>query len=197
MEEKKMTDEEIVNALDKTKQELANINPEDDDYDKLLAVKKIVDYCHYLIRRLQSENEQLRNAKTIYESVDYCADDLAKALKTIDEQQAEIERLTRELDELFDRHAKENQAASLLIEKRNNEIAELQKQVDELKAENTELYKEHTTLIAGSILQKKQAVKDTAKEILQTIMSIIKKSNGFLAEEVVRILAKQNGVEVE
>ena len=39
--------------------------------------------------------------------------------------------------------------------------------------------------------------KDTAKEILQTIMTIIKKSDCFLPEEVVEILAKQNGVEVE
>lgn len=44
---------------------------------------------------------------------------------------------------------------------------ELQKQVDELKEENKELYKENTTLIAGSILERKDIAKDTAKEILQ------------------------------
>lgn len=130
MEEKKMTDEEIVNALDKTKQELANINPEDDDYDKLLAVKKIVDYCHYLIRRLQSENEQLRNAKTIYESVDYCADDLAKALKTIDEQKAEIERL------------KEKFSISHYRDSWKNKFFKAQEEVERLTEENTELQKQ-------------------------------------------------------
>lgn len=53
-----------------------------------------------------------------------------------------------------------------------NLLLEKQKQVDKLKAENTELYKEHTTVIAGSILQKKQAVKDTAKEIYELIDAV-------------------------
>ena len=44
---------------------------------------------------------------------------------------------------------------------------------------------------------KEQTFKETSKEILQTIMNIIKKSDGFLAEEVIRIMAKQNGVKVE
>lgn len=39
--------------------------------------------------------------------------------------------------------------------------------------------------------------KETAKEVLQTIMDIIKKSDCFLSQEVVRILAKNRGVEVE
>lgn len=43
--------------------------------------------------------------------------------------------------------------------------AELQKQVNTLKTENTELHKEHTTLIAGSILKQQDIVKNTAEEI--------------------------------
>ena len=117
-------------------------------------------------------------------------------LDLIHRLQSENERLTRESDEMFDRHAKENQAASLLIEKRNNEIAELQKQVDELKAENTELYKEHTTLIAGSILQKKQAVKDTVKEIYDFAKGFFTwDEEGFVRE--LKELVQGYGVEVE
>ena len=70
-------------------------------------------------------------------------------------------------------------------------LLEKQKQVDELKAENTELYKEHTTLIAGSILQKKQAVKDTAKEILDMLYTPMPKTN------IVIEIKKRYGVEVE
>ena len=69
------------------------------------------------------------------------------------------------------------------VERQN---AELQKQVDELNFDKNLLQK---------LLEKRE--KDTAKEILQTIMYIIKKSNGFLAEEVIRIMAKQKGVEVD
>lgn len=94
----------------------------------------------------------------------------------------------------------------------NNEKLELQKQVNELKAENTELYKEHTTLIAGSILQKEQVKKDTAKEIFYKIFELLccfttqGKSEDYnegyidcLAEVDKRLqnLAKEYGVEVE
>ena len=52
----------------------------------------------------------------------------------IADKSAEIERLTEESNEMFDRHSIENQAASLSIEKRNKENSELKKQVDEYKA---------------------------------------------------------------
>lgn len=81
----------------------------------------------------------------------------------------------------------------------NIERLELQKQVDELKAENTELYKERTTLIAGSILQKQQAVKDTAKEILDKAIIIDKNTGnkGFICIEALTELCKNKGAEVE
>ena len=52
------------------------------------------------------------------------------------------------------------------IERLTEERNDLQKQVDELKFENTELYKERTALIAGSILEKQNIIKDTVKDLL-------------------------------
>lgn len=93
-------------------------------------------------------------------------------------------------------------------------IFELQEQVDELTRKNIafatvidsyENGEVSAETVATAITRyyepiakkfKEQAVKDTAQEILQRIMNIIKKSDGFLAQEVVRIMAKQKGVEV-
>ena len=44
-----------------------------------------------LINELESENELLRNAKVVYETVDYCYEDLKKAEKRIAELEKEIE----------------------------------------------------------------------------------------------------------
>ena len=81
---------------------------------------------------------------------------------------AEIERLTEESDEMFDRHAKENQAASILIEQRNNEIAELQKKVDILQESHYITYE--------------RAVKTTAQKILQDLFYFIDGNNFWLEE---------------
>ena len=73
------------------------------------------------------------------------------------------------------------------------ENAKLQKQVDEQDQEIDRLEK----VVHDQAEQYYDLEQRTAKEILQKIMNIIKKSDGFLAEEVVRIMAKQKGVEVE
>ena len=59
-----------------------------------------------------------------------------------------------------------------LILKQKAEITELQKQVDKLKSENTELYKEHTTLIAGSIIEKQDIIKATADKIFRQVLKL-------------------------
>jgi hypothetical protein len=46
-----------------------------------------------LINELESENETLRNAKVVYETVDYCYEDLKKAEKRIAELEGEITKL--------------------------------------------------------------------------------------------------------
>ena len=174
-----------------------------------------------LIHRLQDENEQLKSTK-------HRASWKAKFFKA----QAEIERLkeekTKEVFGLLDQyekaeadvHSMEREADGYRktiaeLQKQVDEIKEerenmqavifgleedkrlLQKQVDELKTENTELYKEHTTVIAGSILQKKQAVKDTAKEICDLILEHWEKKQ-FVECDWLRVaISEKYGVEVE
>ena len=84
-----------------------------------------------------------------------------------------------------------------------NRLLQNQKQVDELKEENKELYKENTMLIAGSILERKDIAKDTAKEILGELGLFFKGTTfrkGYefkKIDEKLKELAKNNGVEVE
>lgn len=143
--------------------------------------------------------------------------------QTIADQKAEIERLTEENTQL----EKDVHDMSWVIkihkycvganhcQNRSDGEFELQRQVDELKSENTELYKEHTTLIAGSILEKQNTVKDTAKEILPEMLARAKRlkeqfdstTYGTNREhliatieieiEGIKNLAKRYGVEVE
>lgn len=109
----------------------------------------------------------------------------------------EIERLTERetfLENAWKTSLESTQTVEIALKANRAREEELQKQVDELK-ERAKIDLENEK--NWGKIQTKQAVKDTAKEILQKIMNIIKKSDGFLAEEVVRIMAKQNGVEVE
>ena len=226
MEEKKLTDEEIVKAL-----ECCAVEPCEDCGNCPRFTKEKL--CHKanakqsldLIHRLQSENEKLKPKKILANRVysdatlkGWKKEDLIEQIRILEhnwaaaeetlnnssknaekllaEQKAEIERLTRELDDTISMN-------EMYVEKvREND--ELQKQVDELTAEKEDLYFQNQNLQTyidnhEPIWKRntEQAVKDTAKEILQKIMNIIKKSNGFLAEEVIRILAKQFCVEVE
>lgn len=189
MNEKKLTDEEIVKDIERSTGMPS--------YWKSIVLD--------LIHRLQDENELLKQEKQL-------AYDTVKGYSLTDiEQKAEIERLTeycgmfergeigspmtndkmlalekekielqKQVDGLIEENGiiKSNPAMIvgrslgktireklLNYDRMKEQNDELQKQVDELKAENTELYKERTTLIAGSILQKQNIVKDTAKEI--------------------------------
>ena len=164
-----ITDEEIEKALQFKAEHDAKMAYIDGCAYKIIRVADVIDFIH----RLQAENEKLRNAKTIYESVDYCADDLAKALKTIDEKQAEIERLTEEANQDTVTHI-DICTENLSLRKQN---AELQKQVDELKEELEKAYEIERANIQAEIAEagtschwcKQQAVKDTANEILTEI----------------------------
>ena len=143
MEEKELTDEEIVKALNKTKQELANISPEDDDYDKLLTVKTIVDYCHDLIHRLQGkigeyerklEDGELVSKEWHDEQVLHLEEQCQQFLYDFEQQKSEIERLTSTVNrlEFADKCGRKMRALDI------KENAELQKKVDELSTEKTD-----------------------------------------------------------
>lgn len=251
MEEKKLTDEEIVKAL-----EHCGSNHKDNSceicpfrhvancYDTVLH-----DNALDLIHRLQSEikeyetlfdisnerkyrkmfNEEWK--KEYQKDLDKQVEGIIAGFPDFDlvyklyfEQKAKIKRLTEEKKTAwrkFKEKVDECIELSMLLDKRASERAELQKQVDELKEKIMNLksamisrvaIKSYDTMLTtpddveeifGDAYESEfnkflgQAVKDTAKELLQKIMNIIKKSNGFLAEEVIRIMAKQKGVEVE
>lgn len=129
MNDIKLTDEEIINALDKTKQELANISPEDDDYDKLLTVKTIVDYCHDLIHSLQSENKELRTESDRMVAEHLAFVELAK--KADEQQKAEIAELKAQCSKSSYRDSWKNK-----FFKANEEIKRLKDEKEEIKLFN-------------------------------------------------------------
>lgn len=162
MEEKKLTDEEIVKIFE----HCAN----NDDCEKCkcyYAEDKITgEFCHFetmdiyikllaIIHRLQSESV---------------------------EQKAEIERLKAEINQR--REMMSRMDCNYATELQKN--GEIQKQVKSLTEENKELYKENTTLIAGSILERKDIAKDTAKEILQGFDKWLKQAIGDSYDKAVR-----------
>ncbi len=150
------------------------------------------------IEQLSKDYESVVEMNTLFQADHKLMSDKLIALEVeTNNQQAEIERLTEESNEMFDRHSIENQAASLLIDKRNKENSKLQKQVDELTAFKTEA-------ISMSLYGKGRkdgeevAVKDTAKKIYSGLLKefSIRKSCGN-ADVVVREMALRYGVEVE
>lgn len=207
MEEKKLTDEEIVKALDKTKQDLANISPEDDDYDKLLTVKTIVDYCHDLIHRLQGENATLESE--LKKELDEHEEFTKKAKAEIErlkekfsishykdswknkffKAQEELERLTEEKDKY-----QEKWQTSYM-----NEL-NLQKQVEKLTAFKNEAISTSLYEVGRKDGEEvaEEIKKDTAKEILGVILAREFEKGDYLTDDELHELFKERyGVEVE
>ena len=114
----------------------------------------------------------------------------------INRQKAEIERLAEEknelLDELIDKRGKMDKAQQevYIYQDRNYE---LQKQVDELKA--NQVIECHGMLKGCDMVN--QAVKDTAKEILQELYDQIDENTPKWVEVQIKIIAKRKGVEVD
>ena len=155
--------------------------------------EKIINELHKTIDKQKAEIEQLKtfiDFKTANVMCEKCKEQIVKA---------ETERLTAEIDQR--REMMHRMDCNYATELQKN--AELQKQVNELKTENTELYKEHTALIAGSILAKQNIVKDTAKEILTELDlffngTTFRKGYEFKKiNEKLKEIAKRNGIEVE
>lgn len=151
-ENKQLADEMIINSLKAVgKETLAFAYDKEKRRFNYVTAQEILDLIHRL-------KDDYSNLKERYVKV------LDLNEKVITEQKTEIERLKTEFKSDY-KNSWRNKFFTAL-----EENAELQKQVDKLKAENTELYKEHTTLIAGSILQKEQVKKDTAKEIFTELL---------------------------
>lgn len=105
-----------------------------------------------------------------------------EVVKVIDEQNIEINNL-----------AEENNSLKLKVQGLEEENASFGSSINEA-AELIHKKNERISQLENSL---DAAVKQKAKDILSTLMHIVKKSDGFLSEEVIRIMAKQNNVEVE
>ena len=207
MEEKKLTDKEIIQALDCGC--LAVVFGEHCEKCVLHDIEScniVPDAIVDLIHRLQSENERLKKQvkqglKDMKLEVGIRDKEIERLTEENELKTAQVGLLTGQVkylkmcgDNFLADCEKLQKQVDELTEERENMQAEIMRFEDmKFTQEHCDLYKENEWLKAS--LQ--QAVKDTAKEILQTIMNIMKKSDCFLAEDVVRILAKQNGVEVE
>lgn len=199
MEEKKLTDEEYIERLEYCQHPMSCCICKYEN-NCFLDNKKTVN----LIRRLQGEIERLTEELAEEKKLYFDMQDVAvsrymencQLIKQRNELQQQVEKLTEELatakQELVNeqRYYENAYSKACQLETQN---AELQKQVDELKVENTELHKEHTILIAGSILQKQDIAKDTAKEILTKIRN----NDGYLNQANWIDLCNRFGVEVE
>ena len=183
--EKKLTDEEIAKAILQSIEYSKTITYFDEWGNfKSIFVKDALD----LIHRLQDENERLTEWKD-------------KLQDTKDELEQQL------IDTGFKEYCEENKRLT-------EENAELQKQVDELKqqflstCENCHLKKDIEMLR----YKKEQAVKDTAKEILQEAENLLHECAMEYANaghkdyfgvceniswKVIRKIAKDKGVEVE
>lgn len=202
MEEKKLTDEEIVKALECCA--TISVNPYlrgeciDCPYfqkhiDCVEGRRSEMD-CIDLIHRLKDENESLKKREKIAdEDLNNVSNEWANCRDENAKLKAEIERLTAEINQRRERMSRMDCNYATELQKK----AKLQKQVDELKTENKELYKEHTTLIAGSILKQQDIVKDTAREILQELYDQIDENTPKWVGVQIKIIAKRKGVEVE
>ena len=176
MKEKKLTDEEIVRAL------------------KMQPVYNIVLYLEQginatdildLINRLQSENKALHKL-TSKTQIDLMFDQA----KTIENQKAEIERLTDTLNQYIN--------GELINVETMGKIISLEKQVDELKVklEIAEGTKDRLTIFDRIAIHDK-AVKDTAKEICDLILEHWEKKQ-FVECDWLRVaISERYGVEVE
>ena len=185
-DEKKLTDEEIVKAL-----EICSKWSKAEDCDKcpLSPIKQcrannVEEYAVDLIHRLQAEKQ-----KVVQDY--YCA------RQTCDEQKAEIERLTEKDKKNVD-----------IIHTAMNDHIKLQKQVDELTDKLKKILlgvKADEMLVAKGV---EQAVKDTAKKYAKAICKELwnrgKTPDGKMFDygdltsiDVWRIAKEQFGVEVE
>lgn len=195
MVEKKLTDEVVVAKNAITDEEIAKAILQQIEYnagipyiDEWLKVKtiKFTDILNF-IHRLQAENKELKSPKfaswklKFFNLKEEFDKELAEHEAFTKKAKAEIERLTEELkncgQELIESHREQEE-----LQDRNYE---LQRQVDELKV-----------YFASEKVCSKQAVKDTAKEILRMADEINKGGQNDLCELEVAI-KERYGVEVE
>lgn len=226
MEEKKLTDEEIVKAFEDEKQFLLEEqertgNTPDTQliYVRGEAVFEILD----LIHRLQAENDRLNDMKftqehcDLYKENEWLKAEIKRELADHEEftkkANEEIERLTEELDlanETIDRNNKRYEKVSIERQKALDRVdyledallekirrnAETQKQVDELE---NRFENKTCCSMSENCSMVQQAVKDTAKEIIKWIKrnGILEYGGYVIHDSTIEQICKKYGVEVE
>ena len=94
-----------------------------------------------LISELESENETLRNAKVVYETVDYCYEDLKKAEKRIAELEKVYDRQVRIINDLNIEVVKEQKKLPKFAEKLKDKAIRRQEFIGELAIDDIEYVK--------------------------------------------------------
>ena len=195
MEEKKLTDE-AVNATAKSLKWVCNQIPNDlgnSNEEKMLKCIQL--YCQQgiaVIERLQSENKELKSPKFASWKLKFF-----NLKEEFDKELSEHEEFTKkakaEIERLTEYNANLNGMCLEFIDKN----AELQKQVDELKAFKDEAI---SLSLYGVGLKdgKALAVKDTVKEIFAKVKAILNYlDNEWEISNALYPLEKEYGVEVE
>ena len=226
MNEKKLTDEEILKALENTRITLDDLKEDDDDYEKLLLVKKITNCSLDLIRRLQygyssaskaSEEWKAKYEKERKENAEYEqklydgeldiesyarsweeGDNRTVTCDLLNAMEQAVAVFNKQKAEI-ERLTEENEHLDMVAKQALADYQNAQVQVDELKA--NQVIECHGMLKGCDMV--KQAVKDTAKEIFTDV------DNAFslyyphgqipysVFQDVITQLAKKKGVEVE
>ena len=164
--EKKLTDGDIIQAyFHDCKKRSCETCP-------LGSIENCMEYVEDLIKRLQAENERLNDIEFTKEHCDLYSENgfLHNALRKKNE---EIERLTEERNKYKDLYTTMYRKYSDLTHKEFN-FNTLMKQKDEYLDKALELQKQvdewNSAFIPTRVCQ--QAVKDTAKEILQKLYNM-------------------------
>lgn len=211
--EKKVIDEERI--IEDMKRYAPNTQYDAHDYSRYgneIRLEFLIQDALGLIYSLQDENRQLlEKSNNLRDELISATCDLGNAKELIEQQKAEIERLTEKIDQR--REMMHRMDCNYATEFQKN--AELQKQVDELKEQNNALivvidgckngdYSStkiinalnsfYRPIVEEEKVKAEQAVKDTAKEILQAVFEDV---GEFYAGDIVEELAKRYGVEVE
>lgn len=186
-EEKKLTDEEIVKALEICS-DVMSTNYDASKCKKCPYFLKKIDCVERsekdwldLIHRLQDENERLTKERNEYKGL---YETMYRKWSDLCDKEFNCDALRKEKNEYFDK------------------AVELQKQVDELKEERQTLvdkYNKADEAVDYWCEKYKQAVKDTAKEILKWLLgkAYVNKCIDLHINEVKVKFRENYGVEVE
>ena len=176
---------EVIKALSFKAECDAKIAYIDGAASKIIRVSQVLDFIKGLQSKLSEYERKLEDGELV--SKEWHDEQVGHAELVIEEQKAEIERLTEE-NEAY----KEVKHIDIINEL-SKENAELQKQVDERENEIDRLEKVVHDQAEQYWDCKEQAVKDTAKEILQELYEYPHEYH----ERKILEIAKRKGVEVE